>query len=189
MLFRRSWKSLGASTLLMILIGILVTACQAAAAPTASSTTAATTSTTKLILSSDMVQGTKNLTKDMQATNGCILTSRFPRNSEIVWRARVYDPRTGELMNKTQLSKVEVQLANGKTIAMQYGSHPKNPPGEAYWTGSWVVPKDAPTGTLNYTIVATSTDGRTGEYKPYSVQSSLLTITDQTLPDLAQASQ
>ena len=187
-LMRGSKKFVGLA-LLMMLLGLLVTACQAAAAPAASPTAPAATASTKLIISADVVQGSKNLTKDQQATNSCVLSSRFPRNSEIVWRARVYDPRTGDLMNKSQLSKVEIQLANGKTIAMDYGPHPKNPPGESYWTGSWVVPKDNPTGTLNYTIVATSTDGRTGEYKPISVQSSLPAITDQTLPDLAQASQ
>jgi len=187
MMFGRGSTRLLGVVLLIMAVGILLTACQAAAAPAASPTASAATTTSKLILSADVVQGSKNVPKEQQATNSCVLSSRFPRNSEIVWRVRVYDPRTGNMMNKSQLSKVEVQLSNGKTLTMDYGPHPKNPPGESYWTASWVVPKDNPTGTLSYTVVATSTDGRTGEYKPISVQSSLPTITDQTLPDLAQA--
>jgi hypothetical protein len=183
-LLRPGWHVVGSRILPLVLVALLATACQAGAS---SVTPAAPTpaAAPNLILSADVVQGTKNLTKDQLPTNGCVLSSRFPRNSEIVWRARVYDPRTGQLMNKSQLSSVEVQLANGKTIPMEYGPHPKNPPGEAYWTGSWVVPKDAPTGTLSYKIVAKSIDGRTGEFRPFSVASALPTITDQVLPDVA----
>jgi len=183
---RQSFKSLAASLGLLLMVSVLVAACQAAAAPLETPVAKAPAATSKLIVSADIVQGSQNLTKDLQASNSCVLSSRFPKNSEMVWRARVYDPNTGNLMTQAQLSKVEIKLANGKAINMAFGPHPKNPPGEAYWTGSWVVPKDSPTGTLNYTIVATSTDGRTGEFKPIAVAASLPTITDQTLPDVAQ---
>lgn len=106
---------------------------------------------------------------------------------EIHWRARVYDPQTGELMGEEDLASVEVQLANGETVSMHYGSHPPDDPtGEFYWTGSWVIPVDHATGTLNYTVVAESTDGRTGEFAPFKVKPSLLTVTDRVLETIEE---
>ena len=161
---------------------LISTACQAAASP-AQPAAPATASTSKLFLMVDVVQGSTNLAGDQAAAKGCVLNSRFPRNSQIVWRARVFDPKTGDVMDDKALSKVQIQLANGKTTDMKFGPHPKDPPGEAYWTGSWMVPKDQATGTLNYKVVATAADGRSGEFEPFKVASSLLTITDEVLAD------
>jgi len=180
-LSRKSFVRLALSALA---VGAAVTACQSATPVDPTPQAKAAPNAAKLIIMSDLVQGSKNVPTDQQA-NACVLSSRFPRNAEMVWRARVYDPRTGDLMTKAELSKVQVLLANGKSVDMAFGPHPKNPPNEAYWTGSWLIPKDNPTGTLNYSIVAASTDGRTGEFKPFSVAASLPTITEQVLADVA----
>jgi hypothetical protein len=136
------------------------------------------------MISADIVQGSKNIPADQKANHSCTLSSRFPRNSEMVWRAKITDPATGDLMDDTTVDKVQIQLANGETVDMKFGAHPKTPPNEYYWTGSWEVPKDAPTGTVAYTIVATAKDGRTGEFKPImSVAASLPAITDEVYSD------
>ena len=166
---------------MLMVVGLLVAACGSGGNTQPTATTAPAAS--NLIISADIVEGSKNVPKDQATMRSCVLTSRFPRNGEMVFRARVYDPHTGDLMDDSAVSTLQVQLANGQTIDMKYGAHPKNPPNEFYWTGSWVVPKDNPTGTLNYSIVATAKDGRTGEFKPMIVQSSLPTILDETLPD------
>lgn len=102
----------------------------------------------------------------------------------MVWRVRVGDPVSGKLLGSDELSKLEVRLGNGTVLEAKYGPHPKDPPGESFWTASWVVPKDHPTGSLDYTVVATGKDGRAGEWKPFSTKPSLLTITDETLADV-----
>ncbi|HBY97436.1 MAG: hypothetical protein M5U01_03920 [Ardenticatenaceae bacterium] len=180
----RRWWHTFAMVAVLALIPVLA-ACQSGPAAAPAQPTAAPQAE-NLFLMVDMVQGSKNVPQDQKALKSCVLTSRFPRNSEIVWRARVFDPRTGELMDDKALSKVEVQLANGETLEMGYGHHPKDPPGEAFWTASWVVPKDQATGTLNYSVVATSADSRSGEFKPFSTKPSLLTITDEVLPDVTE---
>ncbi len=179
-LTRRRAITLAAPSLVLV-----AAACQTApAAPEKPAAAAAPASTaTKLILAADLVQGSKNIPTAQAALKSCSLQSRFPRNSEMVWRIRVYDPRTGNLMDKTGLSKVEVKLANGKNLDADFGPHPKDPPNESYWTASWVVPKDAPTGTLKFTVAATATDGRTGAYEPFAVVASLPSILDEVLAD------
>jgi hypothetical protein len=162
-------------------LALIATGCQAAPAPAAKA--AAAPVANKLILMVDIVHGAKNLTEDQRPTRGCVLNNRFPRNSEVVWRARVHDPSTGEGMSDKE-AKTEIRLANGTNIEMNYRPA-RNDPTELYWTGAWVVPKDHPTGTLNFSVVATDDNGRSGEFKPINVPSSLLVITDEVLPDIA----
>jgi len=142
----------------------------------------------KLVIAADMVQGGKNVPEDQRAERACVTTNRFPRNSQMVWRARVFDPATGNPLEGEALSKVEVNLSDGQVFEMEYGSHPPapNPPRDYYWTVGYLVPKDYPTGTLGYTITATDTQGRTGEFKPFDIPSSLPTITDEVLADIVE---
>ncbi len=179
-LTRRKALTLTAPSLVMV----AAAACQVApSAPEKPAAAAAPAGSNKLFLMVDMVQGSGNLTGDAAKARSCVLNSRFPRNSEIVWRARVFDPASGDLADDKALSGVQVKLANGKSFDMKYAPHPKDPPGEAYWTASWKVPKDQATGTLNYSVVASDSKGRAGEFKPYNIPTSLLTITEETLAD------
>jgi hypothetical protein len=167
----------------LVVVAVTLVACGGGAGAAGSTARQASAASAKLIIMSDIVQGSKNVPQDQLADRGCVLSSRFPRNSQMVFRARVYDPVTGGLMDSSTLTSVQVHLANGVTFDMKYGQHPKTPPNEYYWTGSWLVPKDQPTGTLTYTIIATDKQGRTGEFKPFGIQSSIPTITSDVLPD------
>ena len=176
---RRRALTLAAPSLVLV----AAAGCQTAAAPAAPAKPAATSD--KLVIASDIVQGSRNIPKEQAALKSCVLSSRFPRNGEIVFRARVYDPSTGDLMDDVKLSGVQVKLANGKTVDLNYGAHPKDPPNEYYWANNWVIPKDAPTGTLRYSITATAADGRSGQFEPFSVSASLPSILDEVLPDVS----
>jgi hypothetical protein len=142
--------------------------------------------TVPLIVYGDTVQGGKNIPEDQAPEKSCVLTNRFPRNAEIVWRIRVIDPMTGQPMDDTTLDKVEVTLGDGTVNALRYGGHPPQQNREFYWAGAWLIPKDYSTGTLPYSVLATAMDGRTGEFKPFDIPTSLLTITDEVLADIAE---
>lgn len=162
----------------------LLSGCGGTAAP---ASPAAAPAASNLFIATDMVQGSKNIPPEQASLRSCVLSSRFARNSEVVWRARVFDPVKGDLMDDKAVSSLQLKLATGKTLDMHYAAHPASPPGEMYWTTSWVVPKDQPTGSFKYSIVATAADGRTGEWQPFSVAASLPTITDEVLPDAPTA--
>jgi hypothetical protein len=163
-------------------VAIALGACQSASAPAAAPAKPASTAAAKLFIAADTVWGSKNLVEPQKTRNGCTLTSRFPRNAEMVWRVRVFDPESGALMDKSAMSKVEVKVSNGVALDMVYGLHPKET-GEGFWTTSWVIPKDHPTGSFNYTITATDTKGRVGEWKPFSTAASLPVVLDEVLAD------
>lgn len=138
-----------------------------------------------LTISADTVIGPTNIPEQERAGSVCVLKNRFPRNSEIVWRARVMNPN-GEELDDEALESVEVQLADGQTFDMRYGPHPQDDPTDFFWTTSFEVPADYPTGTLDYEIVATAANGATGTFEPFEVTPSLLTITDEVLEPIEE---
>jgi hypothetical protein len=119
-----------------------------------------------LVIQSDMVVG---------APGPCILQSRFHPGDRVVFRAKVYDAQTGQLVPNAQ---VVVRLEDGTTIEMQYGPHPPAhiaPSTDEYWVAVWAIRPDAPLGIVRYTIDATD-GGRTGHFEPFNNMTSLLTI-------------
>jgi len=158
---------------------LAVTGCQTA--PAAPTPEPLPPGASKLFLTVDMVQSTLNIPPDQAAAKGCVMTNRFPRNSEIVWRAKIYDGKSGDPLDDKGVNKAMVSLANGVNLDMKYGGHPGKQPVDYYWTANWPVPIDQPTGTLNYSVAASTADGRTGSFKPLAIAPSLLTITEETL--------
>lgn len=170
---KRNLRVLG----LLAVVGLMLPACGAGA----ETTTTLAPAPLALGMTADVVWGPLNIPDDQKATQVCVLGSRFPRNSEIVWRLRVTDPVTGEGMSDEMLTTVQVKLSDGQVLDMSYRPHPKDNPTDYFWTVAFDVPVDYPTGNLGYEIVAVSGDGRTGTFAQFNVAPSLLTITDEVL--------
>lgn len=134
----------------------------------------------KLIVTGDVAQFI-----DPGDPDNCILTNRFKKGHRLGFRMTATDGGTGEPEN-TALITAHLTVG-GKTIdvPMRFrGAAGKTaPPPRGYlrapynlWTGFWVVPDDAPTGMLSYTVTATDKFGRTAEFIPYPYANSQLTI-------------
>lgn len=174
----------------LILIGSVLASCgggTAAPAPSAAPVAAATAAPTlaptvapaplpkTLIVVGDTVRGTKNLTDEEKTFLGCVQQNRFAPDQQIVWRFKAMDPMTAKAMDDKQLKSFAVTLPDGKDQAMKYGEHPKGS-GVWFWTTSYVVPKDYPTGAFNFKAVATDQAGRTGQFEQFNVASAMLQI-------------
>lgn len=166
-------RKLSVGIVLVLVAGLLAACGGDEAAPTTTAAPAA------LIVQADVVSGPLNIPSDQMAGRVCVLQSRFARNSEIVWRARVMDAVTGEQLDDTALESVQVKLADGQVLDMRYGDHPHDNPTDRFWTTSFDIPADYPTGTLGYEVMATSMAGPTGSFIPFNVAPSLLTVTDE----------
>lgn len=125
-----------------------------------------------LIVFGDMVYGHENPPEG----RSCTLNNRFTHEQMVVWRVKVVDPASGVEMDDAELDTVELRLADGETFELTFGEHPPGDPTDAYWTTSWTIPTGYPTGVLDYTVLATAPDGRTGELIPFPIESSTLTI-------------
>jgi hypothetical protein len=126
----------------------------------------------RLIVYGDMAMFTPPGTPE-----NCILRSRFKRGDPVGFRMFVADPQTGNREESAQLV-VHLNFA-GKTqdIPMRYRATAAQPERQ-FWVAKWVVPLDAPIGIVRYTVTATDQHGRTGEFKPFDVQASQLTIVE-----------
>ncbi len=130
----------------------------------------------KLYLSADTVRGTAGLGDDVKAARGCVQESKFPLGSQIVWRIRVMDPKTGQPMDDKSLASVQVLLGDGQVLDAKYGGHPGSAPIDFFWAVSFKVPTNYPTGNLDYKVVAKDKEGRTGEWNQFKVASAMLQI-------------
>jgi hypothetical protein len=134
-----------------------------------------------LFIDADTVWGPNNIPEDERPAVTCVQSSRFAHNEEVVWRVKVVDPLTGQPMDDTALESVQVVLPD-QTLDLHYGGHPRDTPVDFFWTTGWLVPEGYPTGVVDYTINASSLDGRTGTWKQFGVSLAQLTITDEVRP-------
>ena len=170
-----------------LIVGMLVlSACADSADDTEETTPTDVVMQEPLVLQADTVSGPLNIPEEAGGSAVCVQQSRFARNSEIVWRTRVIDPVSGDELGDDVLDTVVVNLGDGQTLEMRYGPHPRDNPTDSFWTTSFDIPADYPTGTLDYEIVATAGDGRMGDFRPFDVAPSLLTVTDEVLETIEE---
>jgi hypothetical protein len=103
------------------------------------------------------------------------LSSEYKRGDSIGFRMTAINPATGKRDRATEMV-VHLTFA-GKTIdiPMRDRQNERQPERE-FWIAKWVVPDDAPTGIVRYTVTAKDSQGRTGEYKPFEVEPSQVRI-------------
>ncbi|MDW0109796.1 hypothetical protein [Sporosarcina aquimarina] len=109
--------------------------------------------------------------------DGCVLQSRFKSGDNIVFRMDAVDPETNKQISED--AKVTVHLSTGEDLEMHHGKHPSGDtdPVPEFWTVAYKVTDDTPTGILNYSVTA-EMNGKKGEFAPFDVEPSLLTIVD-----------
>ena len=104
----------------------------------------------------------------------CLLNNQFKRGEPVGFRMNALNA-AGKRDRATELV-VHLTFA-GKTIdiPMRDRQNEKQPERE-FWIAKWMVPDDAPMGIVRYTVTAKDPQGRTGEFKPFEVQASQITI-------------
>jgi hypothetical protein len=107
----------------------------------------------------------------------CLLRNRFKRGEPVGFRMFVADPQTGNREESAQLVVHLNYAGRIVDIPMRYRATPQQPERQ-FWVAKWMVPTDAPVGIIRYTVTATDKYGRSGEYKPFDVQASQLTIVE-----------
>jgi hypothetical protein len=107
----------------------------------------------------------------------CTLNNRFKRGDPVGFRMTAINPATGMRDRGTQLV-VHLNYA-GKTLDLPMRDRQTaQQPEREFWVLKWMVPPDAPLGIVRYTVTAKDSEGRTGEWKPFEVETSQLTIVE-----------
>jgi hypothetical protein len=107
----------------------------------------------------------------------CTMSNRYKRGEPVGFRMTAINPATGMRDRATQLV-VHLTYGGKKVdIPMRDRQNEKEPERE-FWVAKWIVPDDAPLGVVRYTVTAKDPQGRTGEWKPFEVEASQLTIVE-----------
>jgi hypothetical protein len=113
----------------------------------------------------------------------CTLRNRFKKGDNVGFRLYAVDGGTNK---PDESATVVVHITSGGKkydLTALYRAIPhKNEKGMdmpirlGMWTAKWLVPDDAPTGTVKYSASATDKYGRTAEWTPPGGQPSFVTI-------------
>ena len=107
----------------------------------------------------------------------CTHKSQFKRGDAIGFRMTAINPATGKRDRATQLVVHLIYAGQTIDVPMRDRQNAQAPERE-FWVGKWIVPSDAMTGIVRYSVTAKDPQGRTGEYKPFEVEPSQLTIVE-----------
>jgi hypothetical protein len=127
----------------------------------------------RLFFEGDVVRG---IPKSGPTGPGCVLNSQFKYKELVVWRVRVFDPAKKEQIGKGELKSLVVHLSDGIKLPMHFGKHPPKNSTDHFWTVSWLIPPNYPTGSFGYKVVATEKSGKQHSWQPFNVKSSSLTV-------------
>jgi hypothetical protein len=113
----------------------------------------------------------------------CTLRNRFKRGDNVGFRLYAVDGGTNK-PDESATVVVHITFGGKKyDLTALYRAIPhKNEKGmdmpirPGMWTAKWLVPDDAPTGTVKYSATATDKYGRTAEWTPPGGQPSFVTI-------------
>lgn len=102
-------------------------------------------------------------------TVACIQSGVFKRGMKIVVRFEVLDTKTGKRVTDKDGANIKMILPHGEEVIARWtirGSAAALPDSAWMWDTSWDIPPDYPVGSLDYRIVVTTKDGRTGTFTP-----------------------
>jgi len=107
----------------------------------------------------------------------CTLNNRYKKGDPVGFRMTAINSATGKRDRATQL--VIHLTYGGKTIDLPMRDRQTaQQPEREFWVAKWIVPDDAPLGIVRYSVTAKDPQGRTGEWKPFEVEASQLTIVE-----------
>jgi hypothetical protein len=128
----------------------------------------------KLFFEGDLVKGPQ----PGQLGPFCVLQSQFYRKQQVAWRVRVLDV-DGKNVDDKGLKSLWVEISNGRKVELKFKPHPpprQGPATDYFWSGSWVIGEDQPTGSFSYKVIATDNEGRTQTWEPFKMVASQLTV-------------
>jgi len=105
----------------------------------------------------------------------CLLNNQFKHGEPVGFRMNAVNPATGKRDRATELVVHLSYAGKALDLPMRDRQTDRQPERE-FWVAKWVVPDDAPMGIVRYSVTGKDPQGRTGEFKPFDVQASQITI-------------
>jgi hypothetical protein len=131
-----------------------------------------------------IVWGDLALFQPPQHPEGCTLRNRFKRGDPVGFRLFAIDGATNQPELSAELvvhltyagRRIDISALNRSVAQYPPGSKDPMPIRAGLWTAKWIVPNDAQTGIVRYTVTGKDRYGRTVEFAPPGPEPTLLTI-------------
>ena len=107
----------------------------------------------------------------------CALRSRYKHGEPVGFRADAIDFKGNRIAQESELIVHLSYAGRTEDLKMRFRAT-ANQPERQFWVAKWVVPMDAAPGIVRYSVTAKDKLGRTGEFRPYEVDASQLTIVE-----------
>lgn len=107
----------------------------------------------------------------------CTLNNTFKRGEPVGFRMTAINPATGARDRATKLV-VHLSYAGKNLDLPMRDRQTEQQPERTFWVAKWMVPDDATTGIVHYSVTAVDPQGRKGEFKPFDVVASQITIVE-----------
>ena len=111
--------------------------------------------------------------------NNCILKSRYTIGEPVGFRMTAID---GETAKREKSAQLMVHFTYGSAAGPKTVDVPtrdfqtEGNPERDFFVAKWIVPNDATIGIVRYTVTATDQHGRTAEWKPFPMDTAMLTV-------------
>jgi hypothetical protein len=131
-----------------------------------------------------IVWGDLALFQPPQHPEGCTLRNRFKRGDPVGFRLFAIDGATNQPELSAELvvhltyagRRIDISALNRGVAQYPPGSKDPMPIRAGLWTAKWIVPNDAQTGIVRYTVTGKDRYGRMVEFAPPGPEPTLLTI-------------
>jgi hypothetical protein len=131
-----------------------------------------------------MVWGDLALFQPPTHPEGCTLRNRFKPGEPVGFRLFALDGATNQPELSAELvvhltyagKRIDIPALNRSVPQIPPGSKESMPIRAGLWTAKWMVPNDAQTGIVRYTVTGKDKYGRTVEFAPPGPEPTLLTI-------------
>ena len=100
-----------------------------------------------VIIQTEMVPGHEGFPEDTSAlVKPCVPLGTYGTGMQPAWHVYVIDPSTGEKMTNQTVDNVVVETDRGMTVPTEFHTDDNG------WHGCYVIPEDAETGEVGYTV-------------------------------------
>ncbi|HYW69184.1 MAG TPA: hypothetical protein VE960_06220 [bacterium] len=111
-----------------------------------------TASTVGAIVQTDVVPGHEGIPENDSLIKPCVPLGTYARGMQPAWHVAVIDPQTGDKLTNQTVDSVTVKTDSGMTVPTEFHTD------DGLWHGCFVLPEDAKTGEMQYTVIVKEGD-------------------------------
>jgi hypothetical protein len=105
-----------------------------------------------------------------------VMTNDFAPGSRVIFRAYAVDTKTHKVLGAKDARYFYVTIPNQPNVKLKYDPSATGANARLAWTGSWTVPATYPTGIVAFKVLVKTVTKLRGQFVPFPVASSVLTI-------------